>query len=96
LRGLFPQDVFGGTNREEEAPRKVRVYWGGEPVETDLVATDGAFRARGWIAEFFRLHGLGAGDRVVVERVGDYACHVYPLRLVGLGIQPPDRGRRPT
>ena len=46
LRSFFPPDVFGGPTRQEAAPRTVRVHGGGEPVDTDLVESDGAFRAR--------------------------------------------------
>ncbi len=86
LRAMFPHDVIGGPNKNEAAAKTVRVVWGGEPVDTDL-APDGQFRSRGWVGEFFRLHQLRVGDRVVVERVAPYVFHVYPVRGVGLGIQ---------
>jgi hypothetical protein len=86
LRPMFPPDVVGGTNRQEAAARTVRVHWGGESVDTDL-APDGQFRSRAWVGEFFRLHRLRAGDRVVVERVAPYVFHVYPVRGIGLGMQ---------
>ena len=88
LRSLFPPDVFGGPTKESAA-KTVRIHWGGEPVDTDLVSSDGAFRARSWVGEFIRTHGLRVGDRVVVQRVSPYVFHVYPVRVVGLGIQSP-------
>ena len=87
LRSLFPPDVFGGTNKHEAAIKTVRVYWGGEPIDTDLVASDGAFRSRAWVGEFIRTHGLKVGDRVVVQQISTYVFHVYPVRGVGLGVQ---------
>ena len=34
LRSMFPDDVFGGTTKNEAA-KTVRVHWGGEPIDTD-------------------------------------------------------------
>ena len=38
------------------------------------------FRSRAWVREFFAVHQLQAGDKVVVELTGPYRFHVYPLR----------------
>jgi hypothetical protein len=86
LRELFPDDTFGGPT-DADAGRPVRVYWGGEPVDTDIVRSGSFFRRRAWVGEFIRLHRLRPGDRVVVEQLAPYAYHVYPLRAAAPGIQ---------
>ncbi len=86
LRELFPDDVFGGPT-EAEAARPVRVVWGGDSVDTDIVRSGGIFRRRAWVGEFIRLHRLSPGDRVVVEQTAPYTYHVYPLRVAAVGVQ---------
>lgn len=78
---LFPDDVIGGGNKAERAPREVTLDYGfDEPVVTDIAGDKKIFRSRGWLAEFFKRHHFVAGDRVVLERLEDYTYHLYPAR----------------
>ena len=82
LRGFFekfPADAIGGSNRASAAQREIAVDWGGGTVVmTDLDGEKKFFRKRGWIREFFKRHGVRAGDMVTVEEVAPYS---YRLAL---------------
>lgn len=84
LRGFFekfPADAIGGSNRASAAMREVAVDWGGGAiVRTDLDGKKKFFRKRGWIREFFELHGLHAGDVVMIEEIAPYSYRVAPQR----------------
>ena len=73
----FPKDVIGGPNRQARAEREVAIEWGGDkPAKTDIDGQKKFFRARGWIGDFFQLHGAKAGHRVLVEEVAPYSYKV--------------------
>jgi hypothetical protein len=65
---LFPPDVLGGPDKTQAAPRTVRVLWGTEAVDTDIVRDKNIFRRRRWVRRFFDANRIGAGDRVVLEQ----------------------------
>ncbi|MDP3377454.1 MAG: hypothetical protein Q8S53_03750, partial [Brevundimonas sp.] len=76
----FPADAKGGSNKASAAKKTLSVDWGGpELVQTDLDGEKKFFRARSWIAAFFRLNRVQPGDSVRIEEVGAYR---YRLRLV--------------
>jgi hypothetical protein len=74
---MFPDDVLGGTDESQEAPRTVRVQWGDDVVETDIVRDKHIFRRRGWVRRFFseahnhrrRSSAAGATGTLPVSRV---------------------------
>lgn len=73
----FPADAIGGSNRAAAAQREIAVDWGGGAVVmTDLDGAKRFFRKRGWIREFFKQHGVCAGDMVTVEEVASYSYRV--------------------
>lgn len=75
----FPEDAVGGSNKAALARRELTVDWGGgEPVRTDLDGSKKFFRARGWIAAFFKQNRAKAGDRVTIDETGPYR---YRVRL---------------
>ncbi|MGY4573735.1 hypothetical protein [Bradyrhizobium sp. USDA 3256] len=83
LFDLFPADAVGGSNKTMRAKRDLTIDWGGpEPVETDLDGQKKFFRARGWIAAFYQLHGARAGDFVMIEETAPY-CYRVDLRRHG-------------
>lgn len=72
---LFPADVLGGA-KEAQAGRPVRVHWGDQLVETDVVRTRRIFRRRGWVRRFFAANHIAAGDRVVLEQIEPYVYRI--------------------
>jgi hypothetical protein len=79
--GLFPSNSIGGSSEAGLAGQLLEVHSGiGEPVFTDIAGDKKIFRKRGWVGEFFSVHQLKAGHKVVVERTGTHRYHVYPLR----------------
>jgi len=76
---LFPPDAIGGHNRKVAAPRRVRVLWGGKPVETDIVADKHIFRRRQWVGQFFEANRIVPGDRVLLEQMEPYLYRVSKL-----------------
>lgn len=78
---FFPPDSIGGSNDSSLAPRALEVHSGiSSPVRTDIVGDKKIFRRRAWVGEFFEVHNLAAGDRVVIEKTGIDRYHVYPKR----------------
>lgn len=78
---LFPASAIGGASEADQAPQLLEVHSGiGSPVTTDIAGDKKIFRRRAWVREFFAVHQLKAGDKVVVELTGPYRFHVYPLR----------------
>jgi hypothetical protein len=73
---LFPDDVFGGPDESQAAPRTVRVQYGSEAVDTDIVRDKHIFRRRGWVREFFSAARIAAGDRVLLEQLEPYSYRV--------------------
>ena len=73
---MFPDDVFGGPDGSQAAPRSIRVQWGNEVVETDIDRTKNIFRKRGWIARFFDENRVQANDRVLLEQIEPYLYRV--------------------
>ena len=65
----------------ERAEHLLEIHYGiGDPVVTDIAGDKNIFRKRVWVAEFFRVHELKAGDQVVVEQTGPFRFHIYPSR----------------
>jgi len=73
---LFPADAIGGPDGEQAAPRTVRVEYGSEAVDTDIVRDKHIFRRRGWVRGFFAATGLTAGDQVLLEQIEPYRYRV--------------------
>jgi hypothetical protein len=73
---MFPSDVIGGRNKLHVASRTVRIEWGNQVVETDIVGDKKIFRKRGWMARFYEANRLQPGDKVLLEQVSPY---VYRL-----------------
>lgn len=70
---LFPEDVFGESS--QGARRTVRVIWGEEVVETDIVRTKNIFRRRTW-GKFYNANRIQAGDRILLERLEPYLYRI--------------------
>ena len=80
---FFPVSAIGGNNNESCAALKLEVHSGIEqPVHTDIAGDKKIFRKRSWVREFFEVHGMQAGDKVVIEHTGSNRYHVYPARAV--------------
>lgn len=78
---FFPKDSIGGTNDRSLAPRLLEVHSGiASPVQTDIAGDKKIFRRRSWVGEFFEVHNMAAGDRVIIEKTGSDRYHVYPKR----------------
>lgn len=73
---LFPDDVMGGPDESQAAPRTVRVQWGSETVDTDIVREKNIFRRRGWVRKFFSESRIAAGDHVLLEQIDPYLYRV--------------------
>ncbi len=68
---LFPADALGGPDKAR-AGRPVRVFFGDELADTDVVKDKKIFRQRRWVARFFAAHEIRAGDQVLLERLETY------------------------
>jgi hypothetical protein len=86
--GFLPHDVFGKPQASAGTGWKVRLDVEGlsEPIMTD-VPTDASsgkprkfFRERDWVAEFFRVNRVRAGDTVAFEKVRDGHLRVYKVK----------------
>lgn len=73
---MFPDDVMGGPDESQAAPRKVRVHYGSSAVDTDIVQAKHIFRRRGWVGDFFSASRVAAGDRVLLEQLEPYSYRV--------------------
>jgi hypothetical protein len=87
LGGFLPKDCYGASKkRDGHAGTPIRIQLEGldKIVETDIgsdVRTGKPrrqFRARGWVKEFFRWHGVRSGDLLELERV---KARSYRLRM---------------
>ncbi len=83
--GMFPADSFGGPNRASGEGKYLKLHVKGfdEVVETDIDGDKMIFRRRDWCERFFKLHGLLAGDCLVIERLEDYEYAIYPNKKAG-------------
>ncbi|MCV6609133.1 MAG: hypothetical protein OIF55_00010 [Amphritea sp.] len=78
---FFPENSVGGANIESQADTLLEVHSGiNEPVLTDIAGDKKIFRKRSWVKEFFKVHGLKAGDSVIIEHTESNRYHVYPAR----------------
>lgn len=78
---LFPASAVGGSSKAEMASHLLELNIGfDDPVETDIANDKKMFRKRSWVGEFFKRHDLKAGDKVVIEKLGEYRYHIYPQR----------------
>jgi DNA polymerase III subunit epsilon len=77
FKSRLPQDLIGGTNDDDLAPRMALIHWGAAvPVETDIPSDKNMFRRRGWVGEFFARTGARAGDSVRLEEIAPYQYRV--------------------
>jgi hypothetical protein len=76
IMDTFPDDVLGGENRLHPAPKVVRIHWGDNTVETDIVRAKRMFRRRRWVRRFFEESRIAAGDRVSIEQLEPYVYRV--------------------
>ncbi|HEX9960699.1 MAG TPA: hypothetical protein VGB00_07200 [Pyrinomonadaceae bacterium] len=66
---LIPDDVVDGGNESESASRTLEINYGSsKTIITDVAGDKKIFRKRAWVREFFRMHQLKAGSRVVIEK----------------------------
>lgn len=73
----FAQDVIGGKNKADAAPRQMEIDWGGpQQVLTDIDGSKSIFRARGWVRRFFTSSGAQEGDVVVITETAPYKVSV--------------------
>jgi hypothetical protein len=72
-RELFPQDVIGSSSWH--APRIIRVQWGNDIVETDIVGPKNIFRRRVWRC-FYDANRIQRGDRVLLEQLDPYLYRI--------------------
>ena len=78
---FFPDDVFGGANRDKSAERKLTIFWGaGRPVKSDIAGDKNVLRERSWVRDFYEAHKIQRGDKVIVEKISEYRYHIYPKR----------------
>ena len=77
---FFPEDAIGGTNATH-AGNMLEFYVEGipEPVYSDIDGKNKFIRTRSWIPKFIRIHSLSAGDRIVIERLGERIYRIHPL-----------------
>ena len=74
---MFPSDAMGGKNRNFEAPRLLRVDFGGNLIaNTDIDGDKNFFRDRRVQRLFFERNAVKAGDKLIVERNGRYEFSV--------------------
>jgi DNA polymerase-3 subunit epsilon len=85
---FFPADCYGPSSEKEGTGKMLRLDVQGltEPVYTDIPTEAGSgkprrfFRKRGWVREFFKLHKIGPGDTVAIEREGTHHYSIQPER----------------
>ena len=79
---FFPPEVFGSKSEEGGLGKRVRLLVDGlvEPVDTDIASDKMIFRKRGWCHEFFEMHGLRAGELVVLEKISEYSYKLMPKK----------------
>jgi hypothetical protein len=73
VRNLFPKNVVGGSSKE--AMNKLRILWGNEVFETDIVGPKNIFRCRKW-RRFFDANRIQAGDRLLLEQLSEYLYRI--------------------
>ncbi|WP_165802820.1 hypothetical protein [Pelagivirga sediminicola] len=73
----FPQDVIGGKNKSEAAPRQIEIDWGGpQHVVTDIDGSKSIFRGRRWVRRFLAASDAQEGDIVVLTETAPYKLSV--------------------
>ena len=78
---FFPPNSIGGPNSSKVAESLLEVHSGIEqPVLTDIAGDKKIFRKRSWVREFFEVHSMKAGEKVIIEHTGGNRYHVYPAR----------------
>ena len=73
---IFPDDVLSLSDGSHVADRTVRVLYGKEWVDTDILRDTSSFYKRGWVRDFFAKSGIVAGDRVLLEQLNLYSYRV--------------------
>lgn len=75
--GALPEDVIGGANKSEAAPRELTVYWGGpNPARTDIAGDKKIFRDRSIMRKFIETAGVREGDCIVLSLSDPYTVHM--------------------
>lgn len=70
---FFPRDTIGGRNKQDLAPRFLRVsFVPGQTVETDIDGSKRILRARSPVRDFLARAELEEGDSVLIERTAAY------------------------
>lgn len=77
---FFPQDSVGAPNAKDGLGRLLTLHFDGlsRPLKTDIPSDKRQFRQRGDVGEFFRLHGLAAGDALIIERLAEDEYRIRP------------------
>ena len=79
---FFPVAAVGGPNEDFAGELKLEIHSGIEqPVQTDIAGDKKIFRKRSWVREFFEVHDMKAGDKVIIEKTGENRYHIFPVRL---------------
>jgi len=76
VEDLFPEDTLGGANEDDLAPQTVRIHWGDEFVDTDIVRGKHIFRKRACVRQFFDANRVVASDVILLEQLGPYEYRV--------------------
>ena len=67
---------------ESEAIQTIKLsYRDGVTIDTDIDGDEEIIRNRSGLKEFFKIHGLKPGDKIVIEKMATFEYNVYPMRL---------------
>ncbi len=78
---FFPRAAIGGNCAYDKGGMLLEIHTGtGQPVFTDIAGDKKIFRKRAWVREFFDVHRLKPGSRIVIERTSYNHYHIYPSR----------------
>lgn len=73
----LPEDVIGGGNKIDTAPKELTVFWGGPtPVHTDIAGDKKIFRDRSIMRKFIDTAGVREGDVIVLSLSDAYTVHL--------------------
>jgi hypothetical protein len=83
---FFPVDAVGPANSDDGHGRLLTLYFEGleDPVTTDIAGGNKLYlRDRASWCQFYAKHRLRAGDRVTIERTGEYEYAISSHRVAG-------------
>ena len=80
---FFPSDSFGSSNKSKGMGKALCLHVAGieKDIMTDIVRDKMFFRQRAWCGQFFKIHGLKAGDKIIIEKINEYEFIVFPSIL---------------